>query len=415
MLASVPFVAVSAVVFGKRVKALRKSFQDELAKGSSTGEEVISNIRTVRAFSQEDRLHNKYSEDINSSYGIGKKIAFISGLFMGGVTMLSQTAIVLVVYVGAKQVLSGAITTGSLTSFLLYTITVAFSFAFLSSLFGDFMSAVGASERIFELMDKQPSIPHTGGETPHSVRGEIALEEVRFTYPARPEKEVLQGVSLSIPPGNIVALVGPSGGGKSTIVSLIERYYNPTSGRLTLDGIDIKQLHPKWFRSQIGFVSQEPVLFGCSIKENIAFGSTSATDEMIQEAAIKANAHQFIETFSEKYDTLVGERGVRLSGGQRQRLAIARALLLNPQILLLDEATSALDAESEFLVQQAIERLMQNRTVLVIAHRLSTVRNANLVAVVSDGKIVETGTHAQLMESKDGIYRKLVKRQLQAD
>jgi len=327
--------------------------------------------------------------------------------------MLSQSAIVLVIYVGARQVLSGTITTASLTSFLLYTITVAFSFAFISSLFGDFMSAVGASERIFELLDKTPKT--VAGATYPSVAGEIRLEDVHFTYPARPEKEVLQGVTLVIKPANVVALVGPSGGGKSTIVSLIERYYDPGSGRITLDDHDIKTLDSTWYRSQIGFVSQEPVLFSCSIGENISFGSMKSTPEMIQEAAIKANAHQFIETFSEKYDTLVGERGVRLSGGQKQRIAIARALLLNPQILLLDEATSALDAESEFLVQQAIERLMQNRTVLVIAHRLSTVRNANQVAVVSDGKIVEVGTHSQLMESKEGIYRKLVKRQLQAD
>jgi len=290
---------------------------------------------------------------------------------------------------------------------------VAFSFAFLSSLFGDFMSAVGASERIFELLDRKSK--NDGGETFPVVVGEIGLDDVRFTYPSRPDKEVLQGVSLVIKPGNVVALVGPSGGGKSTIVSLIERYYDPSSGRITLDGRDIRTLDPKWYRSQIGFVSQEPVLFSCSIGENISFGSMNATPQMIEEAAIKANAHQFIETFSEKYNTLVGERGVRLSGGQKQRIAIARALLLNPQILLLDEATSALDAESEFLVQQAIDRLMQNRTVLVIAHRLSTVRNANQVAVVSDGKIVEMGAHAQLMESKEGIYRKLVKRQLQAD
>jgi len=292
---------------------------------------------------------------------------------------------------------------------------LAFAFAFVSSLFGDFLSAVGASERIFELMDRKPLIPTQGGEIRSDFQGHIELRNVSFSYPSRPDTQVIHNINLEVQPGQVVALVGPSGGGKSTLVSLLERFYDPNSGEITLDGKNIKTLDPTWIHSHIGLVSQEPVLFACSIKENITFGVKSASMEQIIEAATRANAHQFIADFPEGYEALVGERGVRLSGGQKQRISIARALLLNPQILLLDEATSALDAESEYLVQQAIDRLMENRTTLVIAHRLSTVRNANQVVVISGGKIVEMGTHDQLLGNTDGIYRKLVKRQLQRD
>jgi len=415
MLGVIPILAIGAVWYGKRIKLLSKKFQDELAKASSTSEEVIGSIRTVRAFSQEKRFTEHYAGDIDGSFQVGRKVAVATAAFSGILTFAAQGAIAFVVFIGARQVMHGQITLGNLTSFLLYTITLAFAFAFVSSLFGDFLSAIGASERIFELMDRKPLIPIAGGAKNAAVNGLIELHDVNFSYPSRPDTVVLRNVNLVVQPGQVVALVGPSGGGKSTIISLIERYYDPSSGAITFDGVDIKTLDPSWIHSRIGLVSQEPVLFACSIKENITFGVKGATMEQIVEAATRANAHQFISEFPEGYDALVGERGVRLSGGQKQRVAIARALLLNPQILLLDEATSALDAESEYLVQQAIDRLMVNRTTLVIAHRLSTVRNANQVVVISGGTVVERGTHDQLLASPDGTYRKLVKRQLQRD
>eukprot|EP01113_Clastostelium_recurvatum_P035813 TRINITY_DN5027_c0_g1_i2.p1 TRINITY_DN5027_c0_g1~~TRINITY_DN5027_c0_g1_i2.p1 ORF type:complete len:797 (-),score=180.16 TRINITY_DN5027_c0_g1_i2:7-2397(-) len=414
MLGVVPVVAIGAVVYGKRLKTLSKDFQDQLAKSSSTGGEALGAIRTVRSFAQEVQLQEAYAKEVDLSYLIGSKMALAGASFAGILFLAAQASIAFVILIGARQVLHNQITIGALTSFLMYTISLAVAFAFVSSLFADFMSAVGASERIFELLDRKPTINFEAGDVLPKVEGHLELHNVTFAYPSRPESNVLSNFSLSIEPGQVVALVGPSGGGKSTTVSLIERFYDPQSGYISLDGHAIQRLDPKWYRGQIGFVSQEPVLFARSIKDNITFGMENATMEQVIAAATQANAHQFISDFPEGYDAMVGERGVRLSGGQKQRIAIARALLLNPQILLLDEATSALDAESEHLVQQAIDNIMQGRTTLVIAHRLSTVRNAHKVVVVSGGRIVESGTHDELLQG-DGIYKKLVKRQLQRD
>eukprot|EP01132_Coremiostelium_polycephalum_P001324 gene1324-1670_t len=411
MLGVIPVLAIGAVFYGKKVKQLGKQFQDELAKSSTTGEEVISNIRTVKAFSKEQRFVDTYAKDINGSYLVGKSLALANGAFAGIVSLFAQLAIVLIVYVGAKQVISGTLSIGGLTSFLLYTLSVAMALAFVSSLFTDFMQAIGSSDRIFELMDRVPAIPIAGGNTLDSVVGEIELKNVFFKYQTRSDN-VLHDINIKLSKSTVTALVGKSGGGKSTIVSLIERFYDPQQGLITLDGVDIKSLDPTWYRSMLGFVSQEPLLFAGTIKQNIAFGRENATMEEIMEAAEKANAKNFIETFEDKYETVVGERGVRLSGGQKQRIAIARALLLDPKVLLLDEATSALDAESEYLVKEAIDRLMHNRTVLVIAHRLSTVINANVVMVVNEGRIEEMGTHDELLKNENGIYFNLVKRQL---
>lgn len=270
---------------------------------------------------------------------------------------------------------------------------------------------MGASERIFELFDRVPTINTTGGKKVDDLNAMMALNDVNFSYPSRPETQVLKGMTLEVPVGSVVALVGPSGGGKSTVVSMIERLYDPISGSVSIGGEDVKTLDPVWLRTKIALVSQEPTLFADTIEENIRYGKASATDEEVVAAATQANAHKFISEFEDGYKTMVGERGVRLSGGQKQRVAIARALLIDPEILLLDEATSALDAESEFLVQQAIDRAMLGRTVLVIAHRLSTVRTASKVVVVQDGAVVEAGTHAELIEN-DGVYKKLVARQL---
>ncbi|XP_064613238.1 uncharacterized protein LOC135477020, partial [Liolophura sinensis] len=413
LLAVVPVVAIGAVQYGMYVKKLRKTFQDRLADAGVIAEESFSSVRTVRTFSAENKSMASYGVDIDKSYQEGKKLSLIQGMFDGTIGILSYGAIALVLWYGGKLVNEGHLSPGILTAFLLYTLQVALGFAILSSLYGDFMQAVGASMRIFDLLDLKADIPLDTGMTLPSLQGDTGFYSVKFTYPSRPETPVLKGVSFEIERGQMVALVGPSGGGKSTIVSLLERFYDPESGTITLGGADLKALDPHWFRKQISMVSQEPTLFGCSIRDNIAYGRDEATDEEVMEVAKRANAHDFIMSFEDGYKTMVGERGVRLSGGQKQRVAIARALLMDPVLLLLDEATSALDAESEHLVQEAIDRAMKGRTVLVIAHRLSTVRDASQVIVIDKGEIAEKGTHEELVQ-KDGVYKKLVLRQLMA-
>ncbi|XP_007900472.1 ABC transporter B family member 1 [Callorhinchus milii] len=417
LLASIPVVAIGAVLYGEFMKRLRKNFQDELAAVGVTAEETISSIRTVRTFCSERKSEDFYCKGINQSYQIGKRLALAEGSFNGLVLTISQGAVVLVLWYGAKLVYDGrhnkpGISFGTLASFMVYSMNVAMAFGMLAALYGDFMQAVGASIRIFELLDRKPMIPCSGGNRLPFLDGRLEFQKVSFTYPTKQESQVLKEVTFTVSPGNMVALVGPSGGGKSTIVSLIERFYDPDSGRILLGGCDLQTLDPQWFRQKISVVSQEPTLFATSIKENITYGREANMEEVI-DAAKKANAHDFIMSFENGYNTVVGERGIRLSGGQKQRIAIARALIMDPALLLLDEATSALDAESEHLVKEAIDRVMQERTVLVIAHRLSTVRNASKVIVVEKGRIVECGTHKELLE-KGGIYKKLVLRQLTA-
>ncbi|XP_029638148.1 ABC transporter B family member 27 [Octopus sinensis] len=410
LLGVVPLVSFGAVQYGHYLKKLRKAFQDNLAEAGTAAEESISSLRTVRSFACENKVQQDYSEHIQKSYNIGKKLSAVQGTLDGSVGFISYAAICLVLWYGGKLVNEKTVSPGLLTSFLLYTLQVAMAFAFLSSIYGDFMQAVGASSRVFELLDREPLISMETGVCPDKIDGAVEFCDVKFCYPSRPENEVLKGVSFKVESGNVIALVGPSGGGKSTIVNLIERFYDPDSGKIFLGGFHIKTLNPSWFRKQIAMVGQEPTLFACSIRDNIAFGRDSTPEEIV-DAAKKANAHNFIMSFEEGYDTLVGERGIRLSGGQKQRVAIARALIMNPSLLLLDEATSALDAESEHLVQQAIDRALVGRTVIVIAHRLSTVRNAAQVLVIDKGCIVEQGTHDELL-ALNGVYKRLVVRQL---
>jgi ATP-binding cassette subfamily B protein len=318
-----------------------------------------------------------------------------------------------VLWYGGRLVLSGSLSVGGLMAFLVYSMFVAFALGALTELWADFMRASGASERVFELLDRTPAIPASGGERLAHTQGRVQLQEVRFTYPTRPDLPVLQGIDLTIEPGEVVAIVGPSGAGKSTIASMLARLYDPQSGRILLDGKDLKELDPEWLRLQIGVVAQEPLLFSSSISDNIRYGKAGASPAEVEAAARAANAHDFIIRFPEGYNTLVGERGVQLSGGQKQRVAIARAVLKDPRLLILDEATSALDAESEHLVKDALERLMKGRTTLIIAHRLSTVMGADRVLVLEGGKIVQSGSHSVLM-GQDGLYRRLVERQFVA-
>jgi len=410
MLSVVPFVVIAAVIFGRQIRKLSRKVQDALAKSSEVAEETISGIRTVRAFSQEDAETERYDKNVQYSFELARRRAKATAIFGGAASFAAYGAIALVFWYGSRMVVQQQISIGELTAFILYTLIVAVAIGTLSSLWTDFMRAVGAGERVFELMDRRPKINNTGGERLEKIEGDIHFKDVHFSYPTRPDITVLKDLKLRIKPGEIVALVGPSGGGKSTIAALISRMYDPNSGEILLDRNPLKDLDASWLRKQVGVVAQEPILFSTSIAENIRYGREDASEEALKAAAKAANAHNFIEEFPEKYDTMVGERGVQLSGGQKQRVAIARAVLKDPSILILDEATSALDAESEHLVKEALDRLMEGRTTLVIAHRLSTVKDADRVLVIADGHIAQAGTHEELIQ-EDGIYHRLVEHQ----
>jgi ATP-binding cassette subfamily B protein len=413
MLAVVPAIALGAVFYGRRVRRLSREVQDALGNAAAVGEESLVGIRTVRSFTAEKLEVARYGAAIERSYELARKRTIVTGTFMGVGTAAAIGAIALVMWYGGRLAIAGTMSVGALTSFLVYTMFVAFSLGALGELWADFMRAAGAAERVFEILDRAPVMPRGEGERPSTVHGAVDLAGVEFAYPARKGIPVLRGLDLKLEPGKVVAVVGASGAGKSTIAGLMTRLYDPDRGAVKFDGRDLKALDPEWLRRQIGSVPQEPLLFSTSIGDNIRYGRPEATDAEVEEAARVANAHDFVSSFPEGYATKVGERGVQLSGGQKQRIAIARAVLKDPKVLILDEATSALDAESEHLVHQALERLLAGRTTLVIAHRLSTVKNADRVVVLEGGKIVQQGTHAELI-GETGLYRRLVERQFVA-
>lgn len=411
ILVIIPPLGLLAARFGKKVKAISKRAQDALAASSGVAEEGISGVRTVKSFAQETFENNRYHDRLDVSFGLSKEKINVVARFTNLVSLVGLSAVVFIIWYGGTLVIQGEMSVGTLTSFLLYVITVAFSVGMLGSLWTDFMSAYGASGRIFELLET-PTEDIVTGKTQIDA-GRIEFKDVHFAYPARPEFPVLQGVSFSIDPQETVAVVGSSGAGKSTLVQLLMRFYETKSGTILFDGHDSKTYSLKGLRESIGLVSQEPVLVSESLFENIRYGKPLATFAEVQEAATKAFAHDFITSFPDGYETLVGERGVQLSGGQKQRVAIARALLKNPRILVLDEATSALDAESEHLVQKALEDQIGKRATLIIAHRLSTVKRADKILVMQEGRVVQVGTHAELFKQETGLYHKLVERQFE--
>ncbi|XP_037000009.2 ATP-binding cassette sub-family B member 10, mitochondrial [Artibeus jamaicensis] len=416
VLSVVPPISILAVMYGRYLRKLTKVTQDSLAQATQLAEERIGNIRTVRAFGKESTEIEKYNSKVDYVLQLARKEAFARAGFFGATGLSGNLIVLSVLYKGGLLMGSAHMTVGELSSFMLYAFWVGLSIGGLSSFYSELMKGLGAGGRLWELLERKPELPFNEGLVLNekSFQGTLEFKNVHFTYPARPEVPIFQDFSLSIPSGSVTALVGPSGSGKSTVLSLLLRLYDPVSGTVSLDGHDIRQLNPVWLRSKIGAVSQEPILFSCSIAENIAYGAdnpSAVTAEQVEKVAEVANAAAFIRNFPQGFSTVVGEKGVLLSGGQKQRIAIARALLKNPKILLLDEATSALDAENEYLVQEALDRLMEGRTVLIIAHRLSTIKNANMVAVLDQGKIIECGKHRELLAKPDGLYRKLMNKQ----
>jgi ATP-binding cassette subfamily B protein len=416
VIAAIPVIVFPLVGFGRSVRRRSRESQDRLATASAYAGEAISASRTVQAFNGEAAAQARYGSAVENAYEAARAAIKARSILTAFAITMIFGSVVAVLWFGAQDVLSGTLSAGTLGQFLLYSVFAAGSLGALSEVWGELSQAAGAAERLSELLAEQPDItaPANPVAMPEPAQGAVAFADVHFAYPSRPGYKSVKGLSFAIKPGETVAIVGPSGAGKSTVFSLLLRFYDPAKGTVRLDDIDIRSVDPEALRSRIAIVPQDVTIFAASIHDNIAFGLPNASRDMVRAAAIAAQADEFVARLDQGYDTQVGERGITLSGGQRQRIAIARAILKDAPVLLLDEATSALDAESETLVQKALDGLMRERTTLVIAHRLATVLKADRILVMDQGRIVEEGTHASLVRH-GGLYAKLARLQFDYD
>jgi ATP-binding cassette subfamily B protein len=408
ILLGVPVAVIPLWLLGHRVRRLSRSSQDRIADIGALVDEVLYGIRTVQAFCHERVDQQRYGKQVEAAFHAAIRRTRVSALLTASVMLFTFTAVSMVLWVGGHDVLAGRLSGGQLSAFVFYALLVAGSVGALSEVAGDLLRAAGATERLLELLTTEPVISPltTAVALPEPARGEVQLRDVTFCYPSRPDSPALSALSLSLKPGQKVALVGPSGAGKSTVLQLLLRFYDPDAGVIRFDGVDIRHADPQELRRRMALVPQDPVIFGADAWENIRYGFTGVDDAALRRAAEAAHAAEFLDRLPQGFNTFLGERGIRLSGGQRQRIAIARAILRDPAVLLLDEATSSLDAESERLVQEALEQLMQARTTLIIAHRLATVRKVDQILVMDHGRIVASGSHDELV-TEHGLYARL--------
>lgn len=412
VLLSVPFILIPILFYGRKVRKLSRKSQDSMADVGSYAGEAIEHIKTVQSFTHEPQERLAFGEEVEKSFQIGRSRIKQRATLIAGVIIIVFGAITGMLWVGGSDVINGTMSGGDLGAFVFYAILVASSLATISEVLGELQRAAGATERLIEILQVESHIspPLDNTVAAKALTAQVAFESVNFNYPSRPDQAATESLSLIAEQGKVLALVGPSGAGKTTIFELLQRFYDPQKGRITLGGTDIRQLDPKDLRQQMALVPQQPALFSSDVFHNIRYGKPDATDEEVISAAKKAHAHEFISRLPEGYNSFLGERGVRLSGGQRQRIAIARAILRDPHILLLDEATSALDSESEHHVQQALEELMRDRTTIIIAHRLSTIQHADHIAVFDQGRLIDKGDHQSLLQTCE-LYQRLVELQ----
>jgi len=412
----VPLVIAPILLFGRRVRRLSRASQDRIADVSTHIDESLHEIRTVQSYGHEDRDREQFGGRVEQAFATATRRIGQRALLIALVMLLAFGAVGVILWIGGHDVLAGRISAGELSAFVFYAVLVASAVGAISEMIGDLQRAAGATERLMELLASEPSIraPANQQALPVPPRGEVRFERVTFRYPSRPDSAALSDFSLSVSRGEKVALVGPSGAGKSTVFQLLLRYYDPTSGGISLDGVELRNADPRAVRSRIALVPQDPVIFAASVAENVRYGRPEASDDEVAAACKAAYAAEFIERLPQGMNAFLGERGVRLSGGQRQRLSIARALLADRAVLLLDEATSSLDAESESYVQQALEHLMRGRTTLIVAHRLATVKNVDRIVVMDQGRVIAAGSHAELVREQ-GLYARLASLQFLGD
>lgn len=415
MLLTFPAIVVSAMIFGRYIRKLSKQRQDELAKTNTIVEETFQSFSIVKSFANEWYESVRYGKAVDEIVKISLSFAKMRGIFFTFIITILFGGIFFILWQGALMLQRGEMEAGDLFSFIMYTGILGGAIASFGTLYTQIVSAIGATERIQEILDTSSELEVLKSDsfTDMKIKGDVKYENITFAYPTRKDMTILKGINIDIKAGQKIALVGQSGGGKSTIVQLLMKFYNPDSGNILVDGNNINTYDLTQFRKNIGIVPQEVILFGGTIRENIAYGKPNASEKEITLAAQQSNSLEFINSFPQGMDTIVGERGIKLSGGQRQRIAIARAILKNPKILILDEATSSLDAESEKLVQEAMDKLMENRTSIIIAHRLSTIRDVDCIYVLDNGKIIEQGTHNELIINENGIYASLAKLQFE--